>query len=458
MPHSREETKMRCKRTVCGRLLWPLALCALAWLASDSGIAHAHAVQLDKVAPPLAEYFRLGVTHILTGFDHLVFLLGVVLIATRTRTVLAAVTAFTLAHSLTLALSVLGVVSVSPRLVEPLIALSVAYVGFENFWARDAARRYRITFAFGLVHGFGFAGALREIGLPADSAAWALACFNLGVEAGQLLVLTALWPLLLWLRRQEHSFAKLTRVVNVVLVVLGTSWAVERALGGEPAVATDTATTSNTKLDPLVPEPGLSLPLAKSGTSQPTQAAAPHRDTEPSIPPTDVRSVYASVKPSPLAQRVCQATQRLPREQRAACSGEPVGVTFEAECTRMLSAALASGAVRPVESLDGRCVNALEARYATCDFMEYTTLPPIAACVELWQGQLKAGAVCRSSLECQTGLHCHGVGPTESGVCGAPKPTGATCGTAIDPLAAYVPWKEADHAECTSTCNQGRCR
>jgi hypothetical protein len=123
----------------------------------------------------------------------------------------------------------------------------------------------------------------------------------------------------------------------------------------------------------------------------------------------------------------------------------------------MLSAALASGAVRAAESLDGRCLSALEARYATCDFMEYTTLPPIAACTELWQGRLKAGAVCRSSLECQTGLHCHGLGPTEPGVCGLPRPTGATCGTAIDALAAYLPWKQDDHPECTGRCSQGRC-
>jgi hypothetical protein len=132
-------------------------------------------------------------------------------------------------------------------------------------------------------------------------------------------------------------------------------------------------------------------------------------------------------------------------------------VVFDAECTRMLSAALASGAIRPAEGLDGRCLNAFEARYATCDFMQYATLPPIAACTELWQGQLKADAVCRSSLECQTGLYCHGIGPTQTGRCGPPKPTGATCGTAIDGLAAYLPHSESDHAECTGRCGQGRC-
>ncbi|HET6334916.1 MAG TPA: HupE/UreJ family protein [Polyangiales bacterium] len=415
-------------------------------LLSSAGLAHAHAVQLEANAPPLVEYFRLGVEHILTGFDHLVFLLGVVLIATRTRSVLAAVTAFTLAHSLTLALSVLGFVSVSPRLVEPLIALSVAYVGLENFWARDASRRYRITFAFGLVHGFGFAGALAEIGLPPDRVAGALACFNLGVEAGQLVVLAALWPLLLWFHNSHvRPFMKLAAVVNVAIVVLGTTWAVERSLGGEAAVATDLASTENEM-------------RAATNNLPPPAADKPHRDTEPSVAPSDIRSVYASVATSPLAERICHIMQRFPRERRAECGGESVGVTLDGECTRMLSAALASGALKAEAGLDGRCVSALESRYETCEFMQYPSLSPVAACTDLWLGQLAAGAVCRSSLECKTGLSCHGISPTQTGVCGAAKPKGASCGTAIDALASYLPHNEADHPECTGSCTQGRCQ
>lgn len=413
-------------------------LVATLWMISVASRAQAHAVLLEQDAPPLLEYFRLGLEHILTGFDHLIFLLGVVLIATRTRTVLAAVTAFTVAHSLTLALSMLGFASVSPRLVEPLIAVSVAYVGLENFWNRDASRRYRLTFAFGLVHGFAFAGALREIGLPADRAPAALACFNLGVEAGQLLVFSALWPLLIWLRRREHAFVRFSSAVNVVIVVLGMGWAIERSIGGEPAVATDTRPHSES-----TPQAGVQQPPA-SGTA-------------PSIAPADVRPVYGKAKISPLAERVCHFTQRYPREQRAACSGEAVGVVFDDPCTRMLSAALESGALKPAEGLDGRCVNAIEARYATCDFMKYESLPPIAACTKLWQGQLAEGAICRSSLECKPGLHCHGAGPSESGVCGAPKATGTSCGGAIDVLASYVPHDEAEHPECSGRCVQGRC-
>jgi hydrogenase/urease accessory protein HupE len=416
-------------------------------LLPAANVAHAHAVELTKVAPPLVEYFRLGVVHILTGFDHLVFLLGVVWIATRTRSVLLAVTAFTAAHSLTLALSVLGFATVSPRLVEPLIALSVAYVGLENFWVRDGAQRYRITFAFGLVHGLGFAGALQEIGLPADRAPAALALFNLGVESGQLLVLSLVWPLLIWLRRgSARRLAYLSSVVNLAIVVLGLAWAVERSIGDETAVAS-AAIDSTHETAAVPPAP----PAA------PSNVATTHSDSEPSATPADLRSIYKSVPASPIAERLCRVAQRLPRERRAECTGSPVGVTFEAECTRMLSSALASGALRTDSSLDGRCVNTLEARYATCDFASAVTLPPIAACTSLWQGQLSDGAVCRSSLECQAGRHCHGVGPMETGVCGPPKPTGSSCGGAIDALASYLPTREADHPECTGRCGQGRC-
>lgn len=377
--------------------------------------AYAHAPGIDKALPSLREYFRLGVFHILTGFDHLVFLLGVVLIAARTRTVLAAVTAFTLAHSVTLALSVLGVASVSPRLVEPLIALSVAYVGLENFWLRDADKRYRLTFAFGLVHGFGFAGALSEIGVPQDNAAPALALFNLGVEAGQLLVLTGVWPLLLWLRR--FDFSRIVRVVNVAIVVLGAGWALERTLGGEPAVATD--------------------------------QTAPAR--------AEIKHVYPTVAVSPLAAKVCRATQALPRERRAACEGRQPGPTLEAECTRVLSAALSSQALRVEPAAADSCVSALQDRYASCEFTQAASLQPPAACTGVWQGQLQSGARCRSSLECQAGLYCHGVGPINQGSCGPPKAAGARCSLTPDPLGAYLATKDSDHPECQDGCKQGRC-
>ena len=110
------------------------------------------------------------------------------------------VTAFTLAHSLTLAATALGLVAPDPGFVEPAIALSVAYVGLENFFVRDAERRWRIAFLFGLVHGFGFAGVLGEIALPRAELLPALLAFNLGVELGQLALIALALPLLAWLR------------------------------------------------------------------------------------------------------------------------------------------------------------------------------------------------------------------------------------------------------------------
>ena len=132
---------------------------------------------------------KLGVEHILTGADHLVFLLGLILVGGSLRSLVGVVTAFTLAHSITLALAALSIFAPSPRLVEPAIALSIAYVGVENLFVNDASKRWRITFPFGLIHGFGFAGALREIALPRAQLPIALVSFNLGVELGQLGVL-----------------------------------------------------------------------------------------------------------------------------------------------------------------------------------------------------------------------------------------------------------------------------
>jgi hypothetical protein len=144
---------------------------------------------------------KLGVEHILTGGDHLIFLLGLILVGGRLRSLVGVVSAFTLAHSITLALAALSVFAPSPRLIEPAIALSIAYVGVENLFVKDARRRWRITFPFGLVHGFGFAGALREIALPRAQVPIALVSFNLGVELGQLAVLAVALPLVLAARR-----------------------------------------------------------------------------------------------------------------------------------------------------------------------------------------------------------------------------------------------------------------
>jgi hypothetical protein len=171
---------------------------------------------------------KLGVEHILTGWDHLLFLLGLILIGGRPRTLVGVVSAFTLAHSITLALAALSVFAPSPRFVEPAIALSIAYVGVENLFLEDARKRWRITFAFGLVHGFGFAGALREIALPHGRVLAALVSFNVGVEIGQLAVLAVALPLTLAARNAPWFRDRGAKALSGAIAVAGATLFVVR--------------------------------------------------------------------------------------------------------------------------------------------------------------------------------------------------------------------------------------
>ena len=157
----------------------------------------------QRPASVLGEYFRLGWNHVLEGYDHLAFLLALLLGVAGWRALLAAVTAFTLAHSITLCLAALQVARLSPAIVEPGIALSVLFVLWLHLRQGPArARPWLPAFAFGLLHGFGFAGVLGEIGLPPRAASSALLGFNLGVEAGQLSFVLPVALAAAWLRRR----------------------------------------------------------------------------------------------------------------------------------------------------------------------------------------------------------------------------------------------------------------
>jgi hydrogenase/urease accessory protein HupE len=183
-------------------------------------------------APRFLSFFRMGVEHILTGYDHLIFLFGLVLVGGRVRALIGVVTAFTIAHSITLALAALNVWSPPPRVVEAGIALSIVYVGVENFFVSNAEKRWRITFPFGLVHGFGFASALREIALSKAEIPLALLSFNLGVEAGQLAAMALVLPVVLTLRRDGILAKKGTRVLSGAVVAMGAFWFVSRVATG----------------------------------------------------------------------------------------------------------------------------------------------------------------------------------------------------------------------------------
>ncbi len=178
-------------------------------------------------------YLFLGFTHILPkGLDHILFVLGLFLLSLRLRPLLAQVTAFTVAHTLSLALAMLGLVHLSPRIVEPLIAVSIVYVAVENVFARELKKsRVALVFAFGLLHGLGFAGVLSELGLPRSSFVPALLSFNVGVELGQLTVIAAAFLAVGAFRSRSWYVMRVAVPASLAIAAVGLYWAITRALG-----------------------------------------------------------------------------------------------------------------------------------------------------------------------------------------------------------------------------------
>jgi hypothetical protein len=177
-----------------------------------------------------ARFLSLGFSHIVPqGVDHILFVLGLALLSPALGPLAAQVTAFTLAHTVSLALSVYGVVSLSPRIVEPLIALSIVYVAVENIvTSKLRGSRLVLVFAFGLLHGLGFAGALAELGWPEGRRLTALLAFNVGVELGQITVVAGAL-LLLWMwTRAGGNRRRLVQGASLAIAAVGAYWAVVR--------------------------------------------------------------------------------------------------------------------------------------------------------------------------------------------------------------------------------------
>jgi hydrogenase/urease accessory protein HupE len=198
-------------------------------------------VTLSAPAPSLwstmQRYLVTGIEHIFLGYDHIAFLVSLVLWARRLVPVIKIVTAFTIAHSITLSLAALDIVVIPGRVVEPAIAASIVFVAMENLFSRDIEGRWRVTFAFGLIHGFGFASALRDVGLPANAVAAALAAFNVGVEIGQVAIVAIVLPVLIALDRltatDQNKPVRATALVyglSVFISLLGGYWLVARVL------------------------------------------------------------------------------------------------------------------------------------------------------------------------------------------------------------------------------------
>ncbi|AWT61004.1 MAG: hypothetical protein DF168_02229 [Candidatus Moanabacter tarae] len=177
-------------------------------------------------------YLKLGFVHILPyGSDHILFVLGLFLFSVQLRPLLAQVTCFTFAHTITLALGIIGFLTPPAKVVEPLIAFSIAYIGFENIArAKPNPSRLVIISLFGLVHGLGFAGVLKDVGLPKQEFISALVFFNIGVEFGQIGVLLCAFSILGWFRKWRHFRKAILIPCSAVISVIGTVWAVARVM------------------------------------------------------------------------------------------------------------------------------------------------------------------------------------------------------------------------------------
>jgi hydrogenase/urease accessory protein HupE len=176
-------------------------------------------------------FLSLGVKHILTGYDHLLFLFGLLLVARGFFSSLGIITSLTIAHSITLAVATLHLVQIPSRIVEPLIAASIVFVGIENLLRGDVLKARRmVTFGFGLVHGFGFASALHEAGVASHTGGIVLPLFsfNLGVELGQVMVAAAALPIIWKLRESPMFIPRWATACSAVVVLLGSFWFVER--------------------------------------------------------------------------------------------------------------------------------------------------------------------------------------------------------------------------------------
>jgi hydrogenase/urease accessory protein HupE len=178
------------------------------------------------------KFVPAGIHHILIGPDHLLFLIGLLLLGGTVRQLAVVVTSFTVAHSLTLSLAALNLVSPPARIIEPAIALSIVYVGADNLLVRNGRdMRAWIAFAFGFIHGFGFANVLREMDLPARALGWSLFSFNVGVEIGQLMVVAFVTTAFAALRsRSAVAGQRLAFAGSLVVIAAGAFWFIQRVL------------------------------------------------------------------------------------------------------------------------------------------------------------------------------------------------------------------------------------
>ncbi len=182
------------------------------------------------------DFLKLGINHILSGADHILFVLSILLVFESIQKILKLTSTFTIAHSITLALAGFGILTLSPRIVEPFIAFSISFTALTTVFLKDkklpslVKNKVAIVFFFGLFHGLGFAGILKEIGIPSDRFISSLLSFNLGIELGQLCIVALALPVLFIINRQpwRDTFIK---IIAVVLTATGIVWGIQRIIG-----------------------------------------------------------------------------------------------------------------------------------------------------------------------------------------------------------------------------------
>ncbi|MEO7265377.1 MAG: HupE/UreJ family protein [Ferruginibacter sp.] len=211
--------------------IFGLVLCFL--LVAPLLYAHDIEGELANLSPADAAlvYLKLGFTHILPlGFDHILFILSLYLLSPKLKPVLLQATAFTIAHSITLGLSMYKVILPIPAIVEPIIAISIAYVALENIFSPELKKsRLVVVFIFGLIHGMGFASALRELGLPQNAYLSSVILFNVGVEFGQVFVILSAYLLFgKWFGNKPWYRQRIVIPLSVMIALIALYWTVQR--------------------------------------------------------------------------------------------------------------------------------------------------------------------------------------------------------------------------------------
>lgn len=203
-------------------------------LHSASVKAHANHNALENLSRTdiFWVYLQLGFTHIIPlGFDHILFILSLFLLSPKLKTIIWQATAFTIAHSITLGLAMYGIVQAPSHIIEPIIALSIMFVAIENIISdKLRSSRIAIVFAFGLIHGLGFAGVLKDLGLPQREFINALISFNVGVELGQIAIILGAWWLFgKWFNQKPWYRTRIVNPLSAVIALIAIYWTIERA-------------------------------------------------------------------------------------------------------------------------------------------------------------------------------------------------------------------------------------